>query len=482
MNEIQVNNTLSGGKEPFVPHEAGAVTMYVCGVTTYDQSHLGHARPAVVFDVIRRYLRLHGLQVRMVQNFTDVDDKIIERAAKLGLDPLALSRQYCDEYLAGMDRLGVQRADVYPKVSEHMPEIIAMVQSLIDKGAAYIADGDVLFSVASFPEYGKLSKQKPSELESGTRIAVAENKRNPLDFALWKAAKPGEPAWDSPWGAGRPGWHIECSAMALKYLGNHLDIHGGGVDLVFPHHENEIAQSETYTGVHPFARYWQHNGLVNVGGEKMSKSLGNFISVSDALERYPAGLVRYYILSHHYRTPVDFDPARVAAAGKAWERLNRTVWDLEKAGVTPDWPGLAVVWQQEIPPAGETLLAVVNKAAHRLDAALADDFNTAAAIGIVFEVVAAVRATLSADPAAPGLPAALGFLREVAGDLLGVLAPAEEGGERSDLAANLLDLVLELRNAARQRRDWDTADKIRDKLKELGVSLEDTPQGTRWSL
>jgi len=320
MRDIYVINTLTRQKEAFVPIEPGKVRMYICGVTTYDHSHLGHARPAVVFDVIRRYFRLKGYQVTMVQNFTDVDDKIIMRANEQGVDPLALSERYCREYLDVMEQLGVMPADMYPKVSEHIADIIAMTQGLIDKGAAYQAGGDVYFAVEKFDAYGKLSNQDLSELESGTRFAIDENKRNPLDFALWKGAKPGEPAWDSPWGPGRPGWHIECSAMARKYLGDNIDIPGGGVDLVFPHHENEVAQSEAYTGSRPFARYWLHNGLVNINGEKMSKSLGNYLSVADALAKWPAHLIRFYILSHQYRTPVNFDQAKLAAAGKAWER------------------------------------------------------------------------------------------------------------------------------------------------------------------
>jgi cysteinyl-tRNA synthetase len=273
MVEIRVTNTLTRQKEPLIPLRPGQISMYVCGVTPYDATHAGHARPAVVFDVVRRFLQRKGFQVRMVQNFTDVDDKIIARANERGRDPLELAQTYSQEYLQSMDRLGVGRADVYPRVSEHIADVIAMVEELVRKGFAYVADGDVFFDVSRFPEYGKLSNQELSELETGTRFDVDERKRHPADFALWKATRPDEPAWDSPWGHGRPGWHIECSAMSSRYLGDQIDIHGGGVDLVFPHHENEIAQSEAFSGRTPFVRYWLHNGLVNLNGEKMSKSL-----------------------------------------------------------------------------------------------------------------------------------------------------------------------------------------------------------------
>ena len=481
MKEIVVTNTLTRQKEVFTPRQPGEVAMYVCGVTTYDESHLGHARPAVVFDVIRRFLHLKGLKVHMVQNFTDVDDKIIDRAQQRGIDAHDLAQQYCDEYLTSMDKLGVQRADVYPKVSEHMQDIIEMVQTLIDKNCAYVVDGDVWFAIESFPEYGKLSNQRLADLQVGTRFAVDENKRHPLDFALWKAAKPGEPSWDSPWGPGRPGWHIECSTMALKYLGNHIDIHGGGVDIVFPHHENEVAQSEAYTGAAPFARYWLHNGLVNVDGEKMSKSLGNFISVQDALSRYKPELLRYYILSHHYRTPIDFSSDRLTAAGKAWERLNQTVHQLQQAGVQPQWPGLVALQAQPLP--ADEFAANIWQLGQRFDAAMSDDFNTAGAMGVLFEVVAAVR-NAQITPDSPGLGAALGFLHEAAGELLGILAPVEQftPDNNSDMINNLIALLVELRAAARERRDWATADNIRQRLNELGVSLEDTAEGTKWSI
>lgn len=475
--EIQVTNTLTRQKESFVPRHPGQVSMYVCGVTPYDATHVGHARPAVVFDVMRRYLRCKGFSVRLVQNFTDVDDKIIARASERGCDALELAQIYSREYLRSMDSLGVERADVYPRVSEHITDIIAMVEELTGKGFAYAADGDVFFDVTQFPEYGKLSNQKLSELETGTRFDVDERKRHPADFALWKAAKPGEPAWDSPWGRGRPGWHIECSAMSSRYLGDQIDIHGGGVDLVFPHHENEIAQSEAFSGQAPFVRYWLHNGLVNLNGEKMSKSLGNFLTVEDVLADYPAALLRFFVLSHHYRSPVDFAPEHLEAACKGWLRLNALVWELQDLGLSPQWPGLADLWRGAVVLDSKGLGETIDKAVREFDAAMGDDFNTPRAIGVLFGVVRDVR---TAGLKAEGIDLALGFLQEAAGDLLGILDERPSETPEQDLSAQLLELLVELRAEARTRRDWAQADRIRDRLKELGIILEDTPSGTRW--
>jgi cysteinyl-tRNA synthetase len=476
---IHITNTLTGRKETFNPRTPGEVSMYVCGVTPYDSTHLGHARPAVVFDVIRKYLRLKGFKVKLIQNFTDVDDKIIARAAERGMEPLVLSRKYSEEYLRSMGQLGVEPADLYPKVSEHIADVIEMITTLIDKGMAYPADGDVYFDVTGFPEYGKLSNQRLDEVEAGTRFDVDERKRHAADFALWKAARPGEPAWDSPWGPGRPGWHIECSAMSLKYLGNHFDIHGGGVDLVFPHHENEIAQSEAYTGDAPFARYWLHNGLVNLNGEKMSKSLGNYLSVEDALKKYPAPLIRFYIISHHYRTPVDFTPERMDASAKGWQRLNTLLLELRASEVADaQWPGLAKVWiDPPTPPEGE-LGSLVLESARKLDAAMGDDFNTPKAIAALFDLVRDVRAK-QASATKTELGWALGLLQEACA-LFGIEGQLEEAAAAPEEVNQLLDLLVELRTQARQRKDWAQADLIRGRLQELGISLEDTPDGTRW--
>ena len=298
---MRVYNTLTRQKEEFIPKEAHRIGIYVCGVTPYSETHLGHARPSVVWDVIKRYLRRQNFQVLHVQNFTDVDDKIIQKAQELGVDALELSRYYSQDYLESMDALGVQRADIYPRVSEEMEAIVEMIRTLVDKGLAYAVEGSVFYDVAAFAEYGKLSNQRLDELQAGTRFEVDPNKRSPMDFALWKAAKPGEPQWGSPWGPGRPGWHIECSAMAAKYLGNEFDFHGGGSDLIFPHHENEIAQTEGATGS-PGARHWVHNGMLNLKAEKMSKSTGNFLTIKEILQKYPKELLRFYVLDNHYRS------------------------------------------------------------------------------------------------------------------------------------------------------------------------------------
>ena len=311
---IQVYNTLTRRKEEFAPLDSDVVRIYVCGITPYDESHIGHAVPAIIWDAICRFLEYRGYKTKLVQNFTDVDDKVIARSQATGVPALELSARYIDSYLDALTALGVRPADVYCKVSEHIDDVIAMVQTLIDNGSAYVVDGDVFFSVPQFPEYGKLSGQRPEELEAGTRFAVDERKRHPADFALWKSAKPGEPAWDSPWGKGRPGWHIECSAMAMKYLGNHIDMHGGGLDLVFPHHENEIAQSEACTQDPPYVRFWLHNGLLKIGDAKMSKSLGNFTTIQELLDRYPAKALRFYVLSTHYRSPLEFSDERLEEA------------------------------------------------------------------------------------------------------------------------------------------------------------------------
>lgn len=307
---IKAYNTQKRQKEELIPAEPNKVKMYVCGPTTYNFIHLGNARPLVVFDVVRRYLAYRGYEVTYVQNFTDVDDKIINRAREEGDEPLTLAARYIQEYFKDADALGVMRADLHPRVSEHIPEIIEMVETLIRKNHAYVVDGDVYFRVSSFDQYGKLSGRSLEDMLSGARVEIDERKESPVDFALWKKAKPGEPSWESPWGPGRPGWHIECSAMSMKYLGATFDIHGGGADLVFPHHENELAQSEAYSG-QPFARYWLHNGFITVNKEKMSKSLGNFFIVRDILDQYPAPVVRFYLLATHYRSPLDFDDTKL---------------------------------------------------------------------------------------------------------------------------------------------------------------------------
>lgn len=478
-----VYNTLTRRKEQFVPREPGKVSMYVCGPTTYNYIHLGNARPLVVFDTVRRYFGYKGYTVSYIQNFTDIDDKIINRAREEGEDPVQLARKYVEEYFHDAGALNVLRADVHPKVSEHMPEIIDMVGELIKRGHAYQVEGDVFFDIASFPEYGKLSGRSLEDMQAGARVEVDHRKRHPMDFALWKAAKPGEPAWDSPWGAGRPGWHIECSAMSLKYLGTNFDIHGGGYDLIFPHHENEVAQSEAATG-QPFVRFWMHNGFITVNQEKMSKSLGNFFLVREILDKFPPEIVRFFLLSTHYRSPLDFDDEKLAAAGRGLERVKNCLRLLEEAA--------AGTTRQDSSSGDDALLETLESKRREFEDAMDDDFNTALAVGTLFDAVGDINSYLHEagkgdGPSAVVLDRAMRLL-ETFNSVLGlfradpsgkIILEREERGE-GKLAAGLVDLVIKIRQEARARKDWATADNIRDGLRELGIILEDTPQGVRW--
>ena len=471
MTKIQVYNTMTQRKEEFVPREPGKMSVYVCGVTPYSDTHLGHARPSVIWDVIKRFFRMMGYETYHVQNFTDVDDKIIQRSFDEDVPALEISKRYIAEYLASMDALGVERADLYPKVSEHMDEIIGLVEKLVETDHAYSANGDVFFSVASFPEYGKLSKQKLEELRQGTRFEVDPAKRDAVDFALWKSAKPGEPAWESPWGEGRPGWHIECSAMSLKYLGEAFDFHGGGNDLIFPHHENEIAQSEAATGC-ALARYWVHNGMLNLKDAKMSKSIGNVISVKELTKRYPKELLRFYLLSTHYRSALEFYDGKLEEVSKGWTRLNdayRALQDDLKHAVTGD------------SSLDRETLEVLERLEADLVSALADDFNTAMAFGVLFELVREIngykhRQGRSEDV----LKKASDILQRFAGGVFGVLQETQV--QDDSLAESLLDLLLGLRQELRKQKNFALSDQIRDQLADLGVTIEDTPQGPRWKV
>lgn len=482
---MEVYNTLARRKQEFQPRDPGKVGIYVCGPTTYNYIHLGNARPLVFFDTVRRYLKYKGYDVTYIQNFTDMDDKIIKRAGEEGLDPLALAGKYIAEYFQDADELNVWRADKNPKVTEHIPDIIAMVERLVQNGSAYVLDGDVYFAVREFAGYGKLSGRNIDDMQAGARVEVDTRKRDPLDFALWKSAKPGEPSWDSPWGPGRPGWHIECSAMSLKYLGTNFDIHGGGFDLVFPHHENEIAQSEAATG-EPFVRYWLHNGFITVQEEKMSKSLGNFFLVRDILAKYPGDLVRFFLLSTHYRSPLDFADEKLSAAGKGLARIKTSLRLLAESLGKPRQEGQTVI------PAefGGRLDALQRS----FEAAMDDDFNTALAIGVIFDLAREVNtavqqlgATLSPADRTALLKAKELFVLfnkvmaickadQNTGEIILDDAPEDNTG----LAEGLINLVIEVRQEARKKKDWAAADRIRDGLKELGIILEDTPQGIRW--
>lgn len=491
---LRAYNTLTRTKELFEPLEDNHVRIYACGVTPYAEAHIGHARPTLIWSVIRKYLERRGYRVTLVQNFTDVDDKIIERARELDEDPLSLAGRFADKYLASMRALGIEDADHYPLVSEHIKEIVEMIEVLVAKDVAYDVDGDVFYDVTRFPEYGRLSGQRMDDLIAGTRIEPDERKRNPMDFALWKAAKPGEPAWDSPWGPGRPGWHIECSAMALKYLGNQIDFHGGGLDLVFPHHENELAQSEAYTGEAPFVRFWVHNGLVNMDAEKMSKSIGNVISVEELLQQYPSSLLRFFLLSTHYRSPLEFSDGALEDARRGWLRLNQGVDALEKFlrehGVDLEAvPGDG----SEAADSEAGYLAAIRTVEERFDAAMADDFNTALALAALFDFVRATNAyrqRVQKDGRTPDtfelslLHKAHRVFQELAGDLLGVLGGAEEeveSGVDASLVGGLVELLIEVRTDARKNKNWAAADMIRDRLHDLGIALEDGAGGeTTW--
>ncbi len=472
---MRLHNTLGSRKEELQTREPHKVAMYVCGPTTYNYIHLGNARPLVVFDVVRRYLSYRGYQVTYVQNFTDVDDKIIERAREEGMDPVGLAQQYIEAYFEDADALNVLRADVHPRVSQHIAEIIEAVKLLIAKGYAYQVDGDVYYRVAAFPEYGKLSGRSREDILAGARIEIDERKEDPADFALWKAAKVAEPAWESPWGPGRPGWHIECSVMSAKYLGDSFDIHGGGSDLIFPHHENEIAQAEALTG-QPFVRYWMHNGFITVNNEKMSKSLGNFFVLRDILKLYPADVVRFYLISTHYRSPLDFDDGKLEEARKALGRLKTALRLADEFALEKESSGLELT---------ETELAFL-KSLKGVEAdfaeAMDDDFNTARAIGHLFEMSHLINSYVAgADRSDPLQQEAVRQARQILfelGDVMGIFMEQEpQAGQKAD---DILQILAQLRAEARAEKDFVLADQIRDILKEAQVGVEDTSAATRF--
>jgi len=450
---MKVFNTLTGKKEDFHPRGEG-VTMYVCGITAYDKSHIGHAMTYIIFDVIKRYLRFKGYKVKHVQNFTDIDDKIIERANQVGMPPLELANKYVDQYFADMDALNVERADIYPRATAEIPKVIEIIQGLLAKSYAYESEGSVYFRVRNFPNYGKLSHRNLSDMISQAST-YEEKKEYPLDFALWKTSKPGEPFWESPWGRGRPGWHIECSAMALKYLGESIDIHGGGQDLIFPHHENEIAQSEGFTGLVPFARYWLHNGLMQLDKQKMSKSIGNLVSVKDALNNFSSDAIRLFILSSHYRSPLTYSEQALEASERGAERLRWAV--THRANMDR---GVAMLNAQPFE--------------QKFIEAMDGDFNTSQAIAILFELAKEINRGAEQGVNITG---AQHTLLKLAG-ILG-LTLKEKTRVTPDAEAFIL-LLISIREDLRQNQQWQLADKIRSGLADLGVTLEDTPQGTRW--
>ena len=454
---MKVFNTLSGRKEDFLP-QGDVVKMYVCGVTPYDDAHIGHAMSYIIFDVIRRYLKFQGYQLKYVQNITDIDDKIIARANSQSIPAGELAQKYSQAFLEDMTDLNVEPADIYPYATGEIPKILEVVQGLVDKGYAYQANGSVYFRVRSKEDYGKLSRRNLEQMMAGARIEASGEKEHPMDFVLWKASKPGEPSWESPWGPGRPGWHIECSAMSLKYLGDTLDIHGGGQDLVFPHHENEIAQSESFTGRKPFVKYWLHNGLLRLGEEKMSKSLGNLITIKEALPKYSADAIRLFVLSSHYRSPLTYSEEALGAAGGGVERLIRAVSRDEPAGSS-----------------GQVLDAEPYRA--RFVVAMDDDFNMPQAVATIFDLARAIN---QAADSGISFGKAQNVLLELARKVLGVrLETLEFIREPSQEIETRVNRLIEERAKLRNNRQFQLADEIRDKVAELGAILEDTTERTK---
>ena len=473
---MRIYNTLTKKKETFEPLVPGQVKMYVCGPTVYDYSHVGHARSVVVFDVVVRYLRALNYKVSYVRNFTDVDDKIINRANEVGVDAGQLAEKFIGEFHRDMDALNVMRADEEPKVTDHIDDIIGIVNDLIDKKAAYFADGDVFYAVDTFEDYGKLSGRKLADMVAGSRVEINENKRNPFDFVLWKATKPGEPSWPSPWGPGRPGWHIECSAMSRRYLGETFDIHGGGKDLIFPHHENEIAQSEAAHGK-PFARYWMHNGFVNIDNEKMSKSLNNFLMIKDILKAYHPETVRLFLLSSHYRSPIDFSDRNLKESEKALEKIYGLVQRIDQE---------AGIGYADRLTGGGYWDAFCD--------AMDDDFNTAKGVGILFNLVKEGNRMLDEGGCSGkddgSLTTLIADLARIGG-ILGILQQPwqvffEQRGQRRlekvAISPETIDALVAERTAARKKKDWKRADEIRAQLEKDGIVLEDKADGTHWKV
>ena len=498
---LRIHNTLSGKKEEFIPLREKKVGMYVCGVTVYDLCHIGHARSAIVFDTVYRYFRYRGYDVTFVRNFTDIDDKIIRRANEEGVDYKTIAERYIGEFNVDMGGLGLEKPSVEPRATEHIPEMIRLISTLTQKGFAYQAGGDVFFSVGKFEDYGKLSKRDLEEMQAGARVDIDEKKENPLDFALWKASKPGEPFWESPWGKGRPGWHIECSVMSQKYLGETFDIHGGGRDLIFPHHENEIAQSEAATGK-TFVRYWIHNGFVNINKEKMSKSLGNILTVKEILKEWHPEVLRLFFLSHHYRSPVDYSEDSFLEAksglGRFYMTLNAIQEELNKPlNSAPSLPspskgegaggGLAVT---------DNIRKSIESFQGKFEEAMDDDFNTAEALGYFYDLQTHLNSLLSFSKGEPtdevtsmlkqGLDHfskigwVFGLFREDPGDYLA--RQRREGLKKLNLTEEQILHAIEERNLARKEKNYKYSDEIRNRLIAAGITLSDNVESTSWKI
>jgi cysteinyl-tRNA synthetase len=486
---LRIHNTLTGKKEDFIPLQGKKVGMYVCGVTVYDLCHIGHARSAIVFDTIYRYFRYRGLDVTFVRNFTDIDDKIIKRANEEEVDCKTIAEKYIGEFNIDMGRLGLEKPSVEPRATEHIPEMIQLISTLIQKGFAYQGGGDIFFSVEKFKDYGKLSKRNLEDMQAGARVDIDEKKENPLDFALWKASKPGEPFWESPWGKGRPGWHIECSVMSQKYLGETLDIHGGGRDLIFPHHENEIAQSEAATGK-PFVRYWIHNGFVNINKEKMSKSLGNILTIKEILKDWHPEILRLFFLSHHYRSPVDYSEDSFNEAKSGLDRFYSTLNAIQEELKKP-------LSQKKIDPSLiENGRQAIESFQVRFEEAMDDDFNTAQALGYFYDLQTYLNSLLSlskgnqTEEIASLLKKGLDHFLKI-GWVFGLFREGPEkyldqqkrdGLKRLKLTEEEIFRSIEERNLARKEKNWKRADEIRNDLLSKGIVLEDTPTETKWKL
>ncbi len=465
---MKIYNTMTREKQEFIPITPGEVKMYSCGPTVYDYFHIGNARPFIIFDTMRRYLEYIGYKVTFVQNFTDIDDKMINRANKEGITVKELGERFIAEYFKDAEALGIKKATIHPKATENIDAIIEVVKSLEEKGYAYNVNGNVYFRTKKFDGYGKLSHQPLEELEAGARIDIADEKEDPMDFALWKAQKPGEPAWESPWGLGRPGWHIECSAMVNKYLGASIDIHSGGKDLIFPHHENEVAQSECANGCE-FANYWMHNGYININNQKMSKSLGNFFTIRDITEKYKPEVVRFFMLSAHYRSPVNFSDELMQQAQSAMERVYTCIENIKFL--------LKNAVEREENAEEKELLEALSKAKKRFCDSMDDDLNTADALSAIFDIVSVANKNVSkdGDNAKDVLEKVLATIHEI-GDVLGLFEEKEEAQGDAEIEA-----LIEKRNEARKNKDWAEADRIRDELKAKNIILKDTPTGVQWS-
>lgn len=461
---MKLYNTMTRKKEDFTPMVPGEVKMYSCGPTVYNYFHIGNARPFIVFDILRRYLEYRGYKVTFVQNFTDVDDKIIKRAKNENTTEKEISDRFIDEYFKDAEALNIKKADYHPRVTEHINDIIDIIKKLEANGLTYTAGGDVYYDTANFPGYGKLSKQNFEELEAGARVDVKENKHNPFDFVLWKAQKPGEPAWESPWGKGRPGWHIECSAMSMKYLGETIDIHSGGQDLIFPHHENEIAQSEGATGK-TFSRFWMHNAFLNIDNEKMSKSLNNFFTVRDIKEKYDLEVFRLFMISAHYRNPINFSGELLDQAKSALERLynakNNLAFLMDKVEDKP------------LSPKEEDFIAALTDYEKKFIEAMDDDLNTADGLAVIFDMVRDINSSINAESSGNLVKASYDMLMKLT-EVLGLLNKKEESLDIE------IEKLIEEREKARKEKNWALSDKIRDDLKAQGIVLEDTTEGVKW--